>query len=64
MIVEDHFTPTDLNAQDEAPRSGNEGKGGLSPERKLGLENGLGRSNESSYMRSHPTGNFGETSRV
>jgi hypothetical protein len=41
MIVEDHFTPTGLNAQDEAPRSGDEGEGGLSPERELGLENGL-----------------------
>jgi hypothetical protein len=64
MTVEDHFTPTDLNTQDEAPRSGDEGKGGLSPERELGLENGLGRSNESSDMRSHLIGDFGETSRA
>ena len=62
--VEEYPTLTDLDAQDQALRRGDEWEWGLSTERELGLENGLRRSDKSSDMRGHGIGDLGEASKA
>jgi len=58
------FKLTDLNARDKALRRSDERKWGLSPERKLGLEDWLRRSDESPDMYGHGVGDLGEASKA
>ena len=54
----------DLNARDKALHRSDERKWGLSPERKLGFEDRLRRSDESPDMCGHGVGDLGEASKV
>ena len=62
--TEGYSTPTDLDAQDKAPRCSDEGRRGLSSERELGLKDWLRRSDESPDMRGHRIGNLGEALKI